>query len=217
MNVYIYDIRTPLSAAELAEIAPQRRTRAATLHNADAKARYLAGGFLMSRHINVRNEMVLRYGRFGKPERKDCFPYFNLSHSGRFVALAVSEKHELGVDIQIMRPLKADIASRCFQYNEYDWYMAGATSEERVRRFFILWVGKEAIMKATGKGFNLPPRNFSVLPAFSQEPIDLRGVKYFVDWREAGDYMFAAASRDEPDELVFFDCSINPQKVKELA
>jgi phosphopantetheinyl transferase len=38
-------------------------------------------------------------------------PYFNLSHSGHIVALALCWDAELGIDIELMRPIKEDVAA----------------------------------------------------------------------------------------------------------
>lgn len=39
---------------------------------------------------------------------------------------------------------------------------AGASVAERILLFYRLWIQKEALIKATGKGFACPPRGFAV-------------------------------------------------------
>lgn len=94
----------------------------------------------------------------GKPYLKG-YPsvQFNLSHSGGYGVCAVSDA-AVGVDVELIRPLKQDIARRFFTSTEQG-YLASRPTEE----FFHLWTRKESFTKALGKGLTLPLDSFSVL------------------------------------------------------
>ncbi|MCJ7836113.1 4'-phosphopantetheinyl transferase superfamily protein [Cuneatibacter sp. NSJ-177] len=83
---------------------------------------------------------------------------FNLSHSGDFVACVVSD-HAAGVDIQEVRPQKADVAGRYFTERERNYI---AESGQPEQAFIEIWSLRESYMKKTGEGFALPLGEFSI-------------------------------------------------------
>ncbi|MGN0403012.1 MAG: 4'-phosphopantetheinyl transferase family protein [Acetatifactor sp.] len=94
-----------------------------------------------------------RYGVHGKPYLKEIPIQFSISHSGRFVLCAVSER-EIGADIQRMedRTRVRRLAERFFAEDEKQ-FLAGCEREEELkRRFYELWTKKEALGKLTGEG-----------------------------------------------------------------
>lgn len=94
----------------------------------------------------------------GKPYWRD-FPgvQFNLSHSGPYGVCAVSDA-PVGVDVELIRPLRQDVAKRFFTETEQGWLARRPPKE-----FFCLWTRKESFSKALGKGLTLPMQSFSVL------------------------------------------------------
>jgi Phosphopantetheinyl transferase len=118
--------------------------------------------FLAGHYLGVSPEsLVFRYGAQGKPELDGL--HFNLSHSGRRMAVAFAVDGPLGLDIEEISPrLRArDIAERYFSARERTMLDTGS-EEEYLRRFYRLWTAKEAVMKATGLGFALPLANIEI-------------------------------------------------------
>ena len=85
---------------------------------------------------------------------------FNLSHTGRLVACAVTLDDEIGVDLEDMAreldPL--ELAESVFSLEEIAALRALVPESQR-RRFFETWTLKEAYLKARGLGFALDPRS----------------------------------------------------------
>lgn len=112
--------------------------------------------------------------------------FFNLSHSEDVAALGVSAEAELGVDVEWIRLLKEDIASRYFSARECDVLRALPESEQP-RAFFECWTRKEAYIKASGEGLSIPLDSFDVAfgpgvaPAFLR--IDEPQPQNVLDWR----------------------------------
>lgn len=108
--------------------------------------------------LDIPADAALGKTVLGKPYLKD-WPgvQFNLSHSGGWGVCAVSAA-PVGVDVELVRPLKQDIAKRFFTATEQG-YLAHRPPEE----FFRLWTRKESFTKALGKGLTLPMDSFSVL------------------------------------------------------
>ena len=84
----------------------------------------------------------------GKPNCVDG-PAVSISHSGDIVACAVCDAGDIGVDVEFARQSRDvdAIARRYFHPEEAEW-LAGQPAD----RFYMLWVLKEAWLKATGTG-----------------------------------------------------------------
>ncbi len=96
-------------------------------------------------------EYTVRYNDEEKPLlicHKDL--YFNISHSGDYVVLAISDK-EIGCDIQEIRPYNPKVAVRHYCENEKH-LIEESDSKDSV--FIRLWALKESILKFTGKGIS---------------------------------------------------------------
>lgn len=90
-----------------------------------------------------------RYGQGGKPYFENYPYYFNLSHSGNYVACALSER-EVGIDLQEHRGAAIErVAKRYFSPAEVSALMQ---ARDRAALFFRLWARKEAYGKLSGKG-----------------------------------------------------------------
>ncbi len=87
-----------------------------------------------------------KYDENGKPFLEGCPLYFSLSHSGDFVAVAISDKL-VGVDIQEMREVNYD--SRKLVFNEEDEKLF-QKSQNQKDAFYSLWTIKEAVFKFDG-------------------------------------------------------------------
>ena len=85
--------------------------------------------------------------------------YFNLSHSGKMVLCAISDR-EVGVDIEYSDPkIDLNIAKLYFYNGEYESIM---NSQNPADEFFKYWVLKESYMKYTGLRMNLKLDSFEI-------------------------------------------------------
>jgi 4'-phosphopantetheinyl transferase len=100
---------------------------------------------------------------------------FNLTHSGALALLAVTRHREVGVDLELLRPLPdaQDLAERFFSAPERDDLRRVAGTDAEALTFFNCWTRKEAYIKALGRGMYEPLDGFAVscLPG---EPARLR-------------------------------------------
>lgn len=73
---------------------------------------------------------------------------FSLSHSGRWVACAVSEGARLGLDIEVRDPSRdiGALAAQAFAPAQQAW-LAARPAEVRVDAFYRMWAGQEALIK----------------------------------------------------------------------
>lgn len=97
-------------------------------------------------------ELVLDYGKKGKPYLKEYPYFFNLSHSGEYVLCAVSDQ-EIGADIQQCVSMDVErLARRFFSTEECKVLAAYETESEKQQFFFRQWARKEAYGKLIGEG-----------------------------------------------------------------
>ncbi|MBE6869533.1 MAG: 4'-phosphopantetheinyl transferase superfamily protein [Ruminococcus albus] len=83
---------------------------------------------------------------------------YNISHSGDMILLAFSSSAEVGVDIEKNDPnIDAALLSTVLHPKEKEAVLRCGTDE-----FFRIWTGKEAYVKAVGKGFSISPEVFFV-------------------------------------------------------
>ena len=112
----------------------------------------------LAERLDRRPESVgFEYGPVGKPALAGGGPVrFNVSHSDRYALLAMTEGAEVGVDIELLRPLSdmAALAARVFSAGERA-VLAQVPADRRVEAFFAGWTRKEAYIKARGEGIAL--------------------------------------------------------------
>lgn len=159
-----------------------------------ARLRSLLGGHL---GLDPR-ALVFVQNAFGKPRLADRpFVHFSLSHSGDRAVLAVSERHEMGIDIERVRPLDhLDLARRYFHPNEVAAIEGVRSTEEQLMAFFRIWTLKEAVVKAIGKGLSIPLDTFEVQIVTSPPTIVLAPDGAPQAWwlhQATGSYCFALA------------------------
>jgi len=98
-----------------------------------------------------------RSGPFGKPELAEMpctyTPHFNVSHSHELALFAFARDHEVGVDIEYVRPVAEaeQIAGRYFSVQERDT-LRDLPPDWMYEQFFIYWTRLEAYLKASGMG-----------------------------------------------------------------
>lgn len=143
----------------------------------------------------IPEDAILERTVLGKPYLKD-YPnvQFNLSHSGCWGACALSET-PVGVDIELVRPLRQQVARRFFTLSEQNW-LAKRPSDE----FFRLWTRKESFTKALGKGLTLQLDSFSVL----EDILFWNGTAwYFHEYPIEGGFLTVCCQQTEAEFHVF--------------
>lgn len=110
------------------------------------------------------SEHIKPTARCQNPSKK--IPQFNLSHSGDWITLAIHLFLPVGIDIECEAPPEIDTLSNSpelFTLNERGHLATITDRSQKAEMFLKLWRSKEAIMKATGKGFALTPNSIELL------------------------------------------------------
>lgn len=100
----------------------------------------------------------------GKPYLKNLEQvFFNISHSGKWV-LSGLHHCSIGIDIELIKYNRdLEIADRFFTEEECVWMRSHCKKDTIVESFHLLWVFKEAYIKAIGSGLSCPLNSFSVV------------------------------------------------------
>lgn len=142
-------------------LSDTERATASRLRLEPHRRRFIAGRAWLRRLLGERlgkdpASLSIANGEHGKP--KLCIEEsardlrFSLSHSGGIAAYALSFDRELGIDIEVVRPVaeREEIVSRFFSTGERDTYFALAPDKRDIG-FLTAWTRKEALVKATGQ------------------------------------------------------------------
>jgi 4'-phosphopantetheinyl transferase len=161
--------RPPAAVSALFTIlSSDEQARAAKFHFAEDRAHYVVGRatlrLLLGRYEGVEPTAVtFHYSLHGKPAMMGSDLRFNVSHAAGVALLAFARGHEVGVDVEAVRPLPDAhrVAKRFFAAAEYEAYTA-VPDAQKPHAFFNCWTRKEAFIKAIGEGLSCPLKSFEV-------------------------------------------------------
>lgn len=173
-QVHLWCCRVDLHAGEAAErlgmLSAEERARAGRFHDVKARIAFVAARTWLRRvlaHYLPIPPPQLRFGEtaFGKPFLANAqgghTVAFNLSHSGELAIVAVADEMPVGIDIERIRPVSADLLAGCLAPRELAM-LAALTPALREESFIRCWTRKEACLKAIGVGLNGSPASFEV-------------------------------------------------------
>jgi 4'-phosphopantetheinyl transferase len=170
----------PHRATFEATLSPDEQQRAARFVVDEPRLRFIiarsALRTILAGYLDVASEVVqFAYGERGKPSLPESDLRFNLSHSDNIIVIAVTQNHDIGVDVEHIHhiPEMSIMARDNFSLNEQETLFK-LPEQERERAFFRCWTRKEAYIKATGDGFSMPLRDFDVTLTQDETPRILR-------------------------------------------
>lgn len=109
---------------------------------------------VLKKDYGIENCPEILRDDMGKPYLEGVPVHFNVSHSGVYMAIAVS-KMPVGIDIQETREIKEGMFSKVVQPQE-----SSLIGKDRQRDFLRLWSLKESFVKAEGKGLRIPMKDY---------------------------------------------------------
>lgn len=125
----------------LSKVNESQKEKALKYKNEIDQIRSLASSYLVN---SLSNEPLL-FNDMGKPFFENG-PYFNISHSGKYIVMAVSNK-EVGVDIE--ENVEKNMSSLIRIFNEAEAKMIKEHAD-----FYYLWCAKESLIKCIGSSIS---------------------------------------------------------------
>ncbi len=167
-ELWLVELQDQPDSEMLAWLSESEHSKAARFVFDRDRRRYLVAHSKL-RHLLSRRTHVLpaqlgfSEGPFGKPELRTierCA--FNLSHSEDLAVVLIAQYGEVGVDIEMLRPMPdaLALADRNFSRAECDSLRA-VDLAARDQAFLTGWTRKEACLKAIGSGLSIAPDTFT--------------------------------------------------------
>lgn len=115
---------------------------------------------ILSKYLSISSETIdFSYSNFGKPSivssQNAESVFFNLSHSNNLALCIVSSIPNIGVDVELRKPIQdvLDIAKLVCTEEEYQ-ILLGDGEKNLQKNFYRIWTRKEAVVKALGVGLS---------------------------------------------------------------
>lgn len=188
-NIHVWSVELSLPGKQVQRLKQNLSVdelgRAARFHFSKHRDRFIVcrgtlrvilGAYLCQQPADVK----FVYGANGKPALAEVpgrrSLYFNLSHSSELALCALKRDSELGIDVELIRPVPEamQIARRNFSAAECRYL--DAVGQLLPETFFECWTRKEAYIKATGDGLSVPLDEFDVSIS-SREPARILNIK----------------------------------------
>ncbi|WP_316835696.1 4'-phosphopantetheinyl transferase family protein [Pedobacter nutrimenti] len=142
--------------AKMEQLPVRMQEEIRAYHSPQDRALKLGGRLLLKKMLEDLNQphslSAMQYGRYGRPFFDGDFQ-FNISHSGERVVCAAQIGGELGVDLEKVIPI--DLKDYINYFTKEEWVKIYQGPDQNAC-FFSAWSKKEAFLKATGMGVQLP-------------------------------------------------------------
>lgn len=112
-------------------------------------------------------EIQFAYNAHGKPELKDQFLHFNVSHTASSFLIGIAQE-PIGLDLEVI-PDQIDSATTDFVLNEHE--KRYSKDGKNLQAFAEIWTLKEAFLKATGLGLVDDLPSIDVAPFSEKIPL----------------------------------------------
>jgi len=161
-------------------LSPAEKARAARYRFDEDRRRYIAGRASLRRILAERTGTPAGELAFEEPDGEKprlgltvgaSGVFFNVSHSGDYTVIAVSDTAEVGIDIEEIRvdcPIN-QLARRYYAASEFEW-LRNLKENKKLQGFYRLWTIKEAVVKCAGLGLSVPTQSIRVRLANDQSP-----------------------------------------------
>jgi 4'-phosphopantetheinyl transferase len=170
-----YELGATLAPEALEPLSAGERERAARFHVHADRVRFVGARLalreVLASKLGVSPATVpIVLGEHGKPLVAGApWLWFSLAHSGKVGVIAVSTRHPVGVDVEQVDPVFGFRETAREVLTDAELASLGNDSDASARRrFYALWVRKEAVSKALGTGLTRRLRQFSVDPAAAE-------------------------------------------------
>lgn len=148
-------------------------------------------------------EICIVHNENNKPGLKDDLLFFNLSHTRKAFAFAISEHYPVGVDLEEVRNINFKSIINKFFSQEEQKYIS-ESPDKSLERFFFIWTRKEAVLKAAGTGLieNLMYIDVSGSRSLINNQFLIKGPEnpapfgYFIHSEKIMDYYLSVASTE---------------------
>ena len=153
-------LETPLHIARAA-LSPEESTSASNIKAERRLHEFIYGRYYLkhalAKHLNTPIEnIIFKKHSHGKLYLEGNPTAFNLTHSGEYLAYAISDEGDIGVDIEHPQRKMSDLASIAERYftQEESQALKRLSGAAQTQLFYKIWTLKEAALKTVGTGIS---------------------------------------------------------------
>lgn len=118
-----------------------------SIHHDKRKRHWLSARALLRAMLNTNEPIDCRSDDQGKPYLVGMSYAISISHSFDYVAVMLSDKHQVGIDIEFIDQKIDALASKFLSVQELSFI----DDTHRIEHLYACWCAKEAIFKLHGK------------------------------------------------------------------
>jgi 4'-phosphopantetheinyl transferase len=168
VELWFVDLHEPPPVSTRCWLSESENQKASRFVFERDRLRYVAAHVMLRRLLSSYIDLAPRdlnfmEGSFGKPSLQPAgLCAFNLSHSEDLAVVLIAQQGEVGVDIEMLRPMPdaLALADRNFSRAERGSLRA-VDPDARDQAFLTGWTRKEACLKAIGSGLSIAPDTFT--------------------------------------------------------
>jgi 4'-phosphopantetheinyl transferase len=173
MSVHLFSVEKCLGNLEALSVllAPEERARATEITHTNRRNAYVASRGLLraaltdaSRGVVPADAWAFGTGPFGKPHvtaPEAMAMRFSLSYTATLIAIAVSSRYELGVDVEAVPGTVSEVPWQVLTQAERQ-FIRTLPADQQFAEFLNIWTMKEAYTKYLGVGASLDFRKVEV-------------------------------------------------------
>ncbi len=143
---------------ELAEVDSKREDEIRAFKSLNRQREVLSVRISLKKMLGDRCPDII-YNSNGKPALANG-AFISISHTGNLIALLVSDKKNVGVDIEMIRTSIVRISTKFISDEEKEWIGANPTFDQ----LHVVWGAKEVLFKLYGLGHVDFKKDLKVLP-----------------------------------------------------
>ena len=163
-NIFYYNINKmsdELYSKELEALDLARKKQILKKADLNDRKRSIAGDMLVKKYLSKlygtpEEKIEIKRGAHGKPYVLNLPAHFNVSHSGDYTVVAISDR-PIGIDVEVIKDFSAILAKKLFNEDELK-YISGTSATRKKslmqKSFFEIWTAKEAYLKYLGTGIS---------------------------------------------------------------
>lgn len=118
-----------------------------SLNNGKRNLHWLSTRVLLRKMLDTPGYIDLQADEHGKPELMNLPHCVSLSHSFEYAAVMISERRQVGIDIELVKTKIERVAAKFMRPEELDFIDAA----NRIEHLYVCWCAKEAVYKLQGK------------------------------------------------------------------
>jgi 4'-phosphopantetheinyl transferase len=165
-------------------LSPAEQAQAERIHHHQRRHSFLASRTLLRQWLSQvteqpANSLTLATGPHGKPFLvEDPTLQFNLSHGGDWLAIVLSDRHAVGIDIEPIQP-RQRLVQLCRRYlsEAESRTVLSLPPVQAQTQFLRYWTCKEAYVKGLGVGLTIPLNTVDLTLPANPQPTEPQGIK----------------------------------------